>query len=1282
MHLLAAQPGGFNEDEGIIDLQQTPADLIFLSAADSLLAALADAADHLKQIDYSIRLANWSLLTKPAAFDLYTEKVINPSKVVIISLLGGKNYFSYGIEQLELWAEKEGNHLVVISGDDQFDPELNQYGNVPNETSFLIWRFIREAGVENLKNLLYFFAEYFFHQKTYPWHEPKPIPKIFVYDPDIGTASLQTWANKWIKCQPVMAIFLYRSHVQNGNLSMFNNLIRLLIKNQINPLPIAFTTLKDAQCLNIVNDLLDACNPQLILNTTSFSLHKSDTQDSLTAEWMPAIHHSVPNFQLILSSYSKSDWDENMAGLRPKDIAMYIALPELDGRIITRALSFKSYSHRIEKCQLDVVLYELHEERAQFITELALNWSTLSRKNNSQKKVGCILANYPTQDGRIGNGVGLDVPASTVNILNSLLDAGYTIEDLPNHGDELIRRLQASVTNNLEQMDLKHCLQSIPIPEYLKYFYQIPEANQTAVINRWGYPEQDPKCRQGALMISGLRLGHVFVGIQPSRGFNIDLNANYHDPDLVPPHSYLAFYFWLRHVFRADAVIHVGKHGNLEWLPGKGTGLSQNCWPDIALGPLPHFYPFIVNDPGEGSQAKRRTQGVIIDHLMPPLTRSDVYGDLEKLESLVDELYQASLMDDQRTEYLKKSIFAALKKSHVLEEITPSGSINMGSNSEEEILESLDAYLCDIKESQIRQGLHILGSLHENEKLADTLVALVRLPRGQKPEERGILHALCLDLNISLVDFNPLDPKPKPWCQHRPKALEKILEDKLWRNEIDTRERLELLSNQIILELIVKNDVNKDHNSPYQIFNSNQYPALKAILEFIQLELFPLLKRSCINELDALIQGLSGQFVPPGPSGAPTRGRLDTLPTGRNFYSLDNRSIPTKTAWELGKKSALALVHRHLQDHGDYPKQLGLSVWGTSTMRTGGDDIAQAFALMGIKPIWAPGSQRVIDFEITPAFTLNHPRVDVTLRVSGFFRDAFPNVMSLFDAAVKKLSEFEEPGNTNTIKLNCENAYHRLVSQGYSESEAIKTSKFRVFGSKPGAYGAGLQGLIDERCWESGDDLAEAYINWSGYAYGQNMDGISAHESFKDRLSQLDVIVQNQDNREHDILDSDDYYQFQGGMSNAARSLSHQMPTIYHNDHSNPALPKVRTLKEELNKVIRSRLTNPKWIKGIQHHGYKGAFEMSASVDYLFAYDATTGLVDDYQYESVCEALILDEDNQQFMLDKNPYALKEMSERLLEAIQRDMWEASDYYRQSIEDLLLQLDDQQERQSTE
>jgi cobaltochelatase CobN len=1042
---------------------------------------------------------------------------------------------------------------------------------------------------------------------------------------------------------------------------MFDELLAVLEDEGLSPLPVAISSLKDQGSVDLVNQMIGQSDARLILNTTGFASNRAQ-QDS--AQFISPFRKDIPVFQLILSSSSEADWQDYKQGLRSRDVAMQVVLPEMDGRIITRAISFKGEAYYSKRCQISIVGYKLHQERASFVAQLAKRYCALANKPNKQKRIALILANYPTKDGRIGNGVGLDTPASTINILKAMQGAGYPLNDIPQDGDALMKALLGAVTNNPNTLHQLPCWQSISVDDYLQYFQALPEASQQAVMQRWGEPQNDPKVRNGRIMLAGIRLGETFIGIQPARGFNLDLLANYHDPDLIPPHSYLAYYFWLRHSYQVDAIIHVGKHGNLEWLPGKGLGLSESCWPDIALGPMPHFYPFIVNDPGEGAQAKRRTQAAIIDHLMPPMTRAETYGELAEMEGLVDEYYQALGMDAGRESWLRKAIFKQLESTHLLEELQPASNKVA---DEDEILNELDTYLCEIKEAQIRQGLHILGELPGADKLADTLVALLRLPRSETITGQGILHNLAQDL--SLDNFDPLQSNAEQWRGKLPGCLQSI-NNSACRTTADVRERLELLALQLVRDYVLGS-----HSGMPLL---DELPRTREQLQWVKKSLHPVLKQSVHLEIESLLGGLSGKFIPPGASGAPTRGRLDTLPTGRNFFSVDNRAIPTLAAWKLGKKSAQALIERHLQEQGDYPKQLGLSVWGTATMRTGGDDIAQAFALMGVKPVWATGSNRVIDFEVIPTMQLARPRVDVTLRVSGFFRDAFPNVMKLYDAAVQAIALFDDVGEDNTIRQNIEARKATLMAKGMDEAQAQREASYRVFGSKPGAYGAGLQGLIDERCWENASDLAEAYLNWGGYAYGnQKGDGVGLKNEFQHRLSQLEAVVQNQDNREHDLLDSDDYYQFQGGMSNAVKQYSGKVPTVYHGDHSNPSSPKIRTLQEELNRVIRSRVLNPKWIESMRGHGYKGAFEMAATVDYLFAYDATTHLIADYQYQKVSDAFVFDKTNRAFLQKHNPNALEEMAERLLEATQRGLWQEPGDYAQALQDLLLEMDERQE-----
>jgi len=1244
MHLLQARPGGYLDEEGIAYLPQDPAPIAVLSSADSELALLARAVEARPADAPAVRLASVLVLRQHAAIDLYCEEVLRQARVIVVSLLGGRAYWTYGVERLEALARETGAHLVLVPGDDQPDPDLTARSTVEPTDAQRVWRYLREGGMDNAVALLDFLAWRYLGQGSEP-PPPRPLPRVVLHLPGEGAGDLARWQARHPGPGPVALVPFYRAHYQAGETAWVDELAEALEAAGLRPLLVAVASLKDPHCLAVLEEMTRRTGVHVVLNATAFAIGRVDDPEERPLPW------DVPVLQLLLASSDRQDWAEGTHGLRPRDLAMQVALPEVDGRITTRAIAFKDRLGYSDRSQSDLIGHRPEPERIRFVARLARAWCDLARTPPQRRRLALILANYPTREARLGNGVGLDTPASTVAILRALADAGHHVEDLPADGDELMARLRAGVTNDPDTRDLRPARQSIDLATYRAWLAELPEALVRQVEDRWGPPEADPMTRRGRLMIPGLRLGHVFVGIQPARGYHIDLAASYHDPDLVPPHAYLAFYLWLRHRWGAQAVVHVGKHGNLEWLPGKGVALGPTCWPDALLGPTPHLYPFIVNDPGEGAQAKRRAQAVIIDHLMPPLTRAETYGPLSELERRVDEYYEAAQLDPPRARALREEILREARALHLDEEL--------GAGDDDRFLGALDAYLCEIKESQIRDGLHILGHAPQGAQRSDTLAALVRLPQGERP---GLVQALADHFGLD-CDPYAVEDFARPWNGPRP-AILAALDEAPWRTLGDTRERLEKLARRLIDRLPA-------------IPDWLDGPA-REVLVFVRDELAGRLEESARREIQALLHGLAGGFVPPGPSGAPSRGRLDVLPTGRNFYGIDTRAVPTPTAWRLGWESAQRLLERYLQDHGDFPRRIGLSVWGTATMRTGGDDIAQALALLGVRPRWAPGGNRVVDFEILPLDVLDRPRVDVTLRVSGFFRDAFPNVIRLFDQAVRAVAALDEDETDNPLAARVRREAAEAEARGADPASARLHAGRRIFGSKPGAYGAGLQGLIDGRNWEDRADLARAYLNWGGYAYGSDEHGAPAFEQFRRRLGELDAVMHNQDNREHDILDSDDYYQFQGGMAAAGAVFGEGAPAVYHGDHHDPARPRIRSLKEEIARVVRARVVNPKWLAAARRHGYKGAFEMAATVDYLFAYDATTGLVGDHQYAMVADAYLLDADNRRFLETHNPDALREMSERLLEAMERGLWREPGAYREALEALLAEAEDALER----
>lgn len=1286
MHLFAAKPGAvFDDAVGIIDLKQSPAELIVLSSADSVLSLLATVGDQLPEDYPSLRLVNTLYLNKPAAFDLWQDRVLDRTgpeapqgaRVVLLSLLGGIRYWRYGVEALQTWAKQHSATLIVVPGEDIEDHEVLSASTVEVKEAYRLWRYLREGGSANAKRL--------FTYLRHRWLHPNPLAALEVPSPQEVPSAFRH-AERMLSSPAslgTLILVIYRSHVQAANTTVFDHFADILAQQGFRVVTVAITSLKQPECLALLEQVIDEESAAIIINTTGFAIARSanDALSSRPTQPNWPLQHPIPVLQVTLASTSIDDWQASDMGLCTRDIAMQVALPELDGRIITRAVAFKAALQRHERSQYDSVRFVLQPDRARFVAELAAHWRQLQQTPRCQRRLMLVLANYPADEASIGNGIGLDTPASTVGIMRLLAAEGYQITGIPNDGDDLIARLKIGVTNSATSL-FNTFAHGLLLDDYYQHYALLPSSARAAVEERWGLPAQDQRLvatsHGVAFPIAGLDFGHLFVGIQPMRGYDIDQAALYHDATLVPPHSYLAFHFWMRHHWQAQAVIHMGTHGNVEWLPGKSLALSAQCWPEIALGPLPNIYPFIVNDPGEGAQAKRRTQAVLISHLTPPLMQADIYGHLAELEQLMDEYYQALNVDAQRETYLRQQILVRARETHVLEELTTAR--HLAGSDDETLLLALDAWLCDIKESQVRSGLHILGKLPKGELLVDQLLSLLRIPRAlfnmqqpQADEDQGLLHALAHDLGLP-HDFDPLAHSTAPWTAEHSAPLVQCATS-AWRTEADTRERLEQLARRFIQHYVI--DGSPEDLSP------KEWPATHEVLRLAHRTLLPALQDSARLEHHYLLEALEGHAVPAGPSGSPARGRWDILPTGRNMHTLDSRAIPSPSAWVLGQQAAEQLIERYLQEYGDYPQWVGMTLWGSTTLRTGGDDVAQALALLGVRPLWAPGSSRIADIEIIPAFRLGRPRVDVTLRISGFFRDAFPNLILLLDKAIKALAQYEEPGTGNTIRQHVMMRRQTLQAAGIAPEQADSMACHRVFGSATGCYGSGLSALLERGQWQDQAALADAYIRWGGHVWqpmgNDQLEQHAAQESFADQLRQLDIVLHNRDLLEQDLLDATDHAQFQGGMANASYSLSQTMPALYVGDHTQPAALRLQSLSEALTQTLHARVLNPRWQHAMRRHGYKGAVEISHSIDSLVAFDATTRLIADHQYAQV-GASLLHPDNQCFMQRHNPDALMHIVHQLMHAIRQGLWHASSEWRQYLEALVIQLEQIQEERT--
>jgi cobaltochelatase CobN len=999
-------------------------------------------------------------------------------------------------------------------------------------------------------------------------------------------------------------------------------------------------------------------------------------------EWrVPALEAlDVPIVQGICATSTRAAWLSNDGGLSPLDAAMQVAIPEFDGRIVGVPFSFKE---PLEPAGTDpdrpgtdqVMVYRADPERAARLATIATRLARLRHIPNRDKRVAIVLSNYPTKHARIGNAVGLDTPASAVRLLAAMRRAGYQVGELPGDvaeppgsgaGDRLVHALIAAGghdTEFLTEQQLAAATGRVDAGAYAAWFAELPERLREQVVRHWGEPPGQLYVDGDAIALAGLRLGpegsgeprggapvnregsgeprrgapvgQVLLAIQPPRGFGENPIAIYHDPDLPPSHHYLAAYWWLDRVFGADAVIHLGKHGTLEWLPGKGLALSADCAPDAVLGAMPLVYPFIVNDPGEGTQAKRRAHAVIVDHLIPPMQRAETYDDLARLEQLLDEHAQVQALDPAKLPRLRARIWELVRAAELHRDL---GVDALPSDFNDFVLH-LDGYLCEIKDARIRDGLHVLGTEPVGEQRLGLLAAILRLGAGQAVPglRRAVAAAFGLDEPALLEAPGSLVAAPAALVGRFPGPA---------ATGSDLVDRLEAAA-RALLEAMEDKGWEAAAAGPVAATVLGVHdPSVVSSLEFAAREVVPRLARTG-DEITSVLRALDGRFVPAGPSGSPTRGLVNVLPTGRNFYSVDPKALPSELSQATGERLADDLLRRYLDEEGAYPETVGIVVWGTSAMRTQGDDIGEVLALLGVRPVWSAESRRVTGLEVVPAELLGRPRIDVTVRISGFFRDAFPNLVALLDDAITMVAELEEPDERNFVAKHAR--AERAAGAGWRRATT------RIFGSKPGAYGAGLLPLIDARNWRSQADLVEVYEVWGGYAYGRGLHGEAAGEAMRANLARVRAVVKNVDTYEHDLLDSDDYFQYHGGMVAAVRAASGMEPRAYLGDSADPARVRTRGLAEEIRRVVRARVVNPRWIASMARHGYKGAFELSATVDYLFGYDATTGVVEDWVYEAVAERYVLDEATAQFMRRSNPWALRAVAERLLEAVDRGLW---------------------------
>lgn len=1175
--------------------------IALLSTSDSdLLSARASGADYI--------IANMARDVDRLA------ELTAAAELIVVRLLGGPDEVWPGVAE----AAGRGVPTVILGGQQTPEAMLMELSSAPIGVVAEAHRYLAEGGPENLTNLHAFLSDTVL--LTGVGFEPPAVQAKW------GELPRRELVDESAS-RPQVAVLFYRAQYAAGNTDYAHALADAIDAAGGRGVPIYVTSLRDADDALLAKLAeFDALIVTVLAAGGKVPAAAGAGEDDESWNVAQLAGLDVPILQGLCLTTSRETWLASDDGASPMDVASQIAIPEFDGRIICVPFSFK------ETDADGLPYYAADPERCARMAGIALGYARLRHTPPQERKIALVLSAYPTKHSRIGNAVGLDTPVSAIRLLRAMREAGYDLGDgvpgldpLPGVagedpdttcGNALIHALIAAGGQDEEWLtsgQLNDNVIKVPATKYEQWFSELDPALASSMERAWGAAPGTLYVENDEIYAAGLVSGNLVIIVQPPRGFGENPIAIYHDPDLPPTHHYLATYRWIEREFGAHAVIHLGKHGNLEWLPGKTLAASASCGPDAILGDLPVIYPFLVNDPGEGTQAKRRAHATIIDHLVPPMARAESYGDIARLEQLLDEYSNVAVLDPAKVPALQGEIWTLLEAAKLHHDLGLAGQPD--GDEFDDMVMHIDARLCEIKDVQIRDGLHVLGQAPTSEALQNLVLAILRAGQmfgGRSGGIPGLRSALGLAEDADLAETDQVE------------ALAASLVAGVAKSGWDAS-----AVPAIVTQLVRDN------------------PGAVASLQFACTEVVPRLLETS-GEIDAVLHALDGGYIPAGPSGSPLRGLVNVLPTGRNFYSVDPKAIPSRLAYQTGLAMADSLLQRYLDDTGEYPTSVGLSIWGTSAMRTSGDDIGEVLALLGVAPIWDERSRRVQGLEVIPLDELGRPRIDVTIRISGFFRDAFPHVIDLLDDAVALVAGLDEPTDANYVRAH---ANADLATHGDA-----RRARTRIFGSKPGSYGAGILQAVEAGNWRDDADLAEIYTAWGGFAYGRGLDGAPAREDMQHNYARIKVAAKNVDNLESDILDSDDYFQYHGGMIATVRALTGAEPKAFVGDSTSPDAVRTRTLAEETARIFRARVVNPRWIAAMQRHGYKGAFELAATVDYLFGFDATAGVVPDWMFDNIAESYVLDEANQDFMRQANPWALRGIIEKLGEAADRGLWE--------------------------
>ncbi|MCA1538960.1 cobaltochelatase subunit CobN [Bradyrhizobium sp. NBAIM32] len=1066
MHVVFRESRGLEETATPRDIGQDPADLVVLSYSDSDLAAFAAGWRRGRGSLPSLRLANLAELRHPLSVDTYIERTLSQARGIMVRLIGGESYWAYGLAALQQLAQERNIVLAVLPADGRDDARLDAYSTLPVSTLRRLKVLCDSGGPVAAQAAI---AQLALASGLYagPVIGEMTVPEMGFYDPARGVIAAPVGEGK-----PRALVTFYRSYLTAADTGPVDALIAALREKGFDAYGVFVTSLKAPGVADWLRAHLAQHPAAAIVNATAFSALGDDGTTPFDAA-------SCPVFQVALSTARREDWAESLRGLSPGDLAMHVVLPEVDGRLFAGVVSFKSAGQRDPDLQFAHLAHRPDEERVNAVATRVAAWRRLAEKPAGEKRLAIVLSNYPGRPHQIAHAVGLDALASVEALISDVAEVGFDVAPVDALGAKLLKQ---SLTWS--------------VAEYRTGLARLPQSLQDDLARAWGAPENDPSCRDGAFHFAAIACGRSVIAVQPERGDAASRDADYHDLACTPRHAYVAFYLWLRQQ-GCDAVVHMGAHGTLEWLPGKSVALSQACWPEALIGDLPVIYPFIVNDPGEAAQAKRRIGAVTIGHLPPPLETSAVPEGLRRLERLLDEYSTADGLDPARRQRLIASIRDEARAAGLEDDL---GLGAMAAPAE--AIPRIDRFVCDLKESQFGDGLHVFG-------------------RGACGEA----------------------------------------------------------------------------------------------------------------ERDALRSALAGKRVAPGPSGSPYRGRQDVLPTGRNLFAVDPRAVPTPSAHAQGIKLAEELLRRHLQDRGDWPKGLVVDLWGSATMRTAGEEFAMALHLAGLAPRWDHASGRVTGYDIIAPAELGRPRIDITLRVSGLFRDVFAGLAQLFEAAAEALAAREDEGD--------ENPYRHRAS--------------RVFAPRPGQYGVGLLAIPDAFTPETREAAGEAWLSASSWAFSADGAMQPDRAGIEQRLASADAFVHVQDLPETDLLLAADYAAHEAGIAAAAVHLGAGVPSLYHLDATRPGEPHARTLTEEISRIVRARAANPAWIAGMMRHGFRGAAEITATLEHMAAFAHLAGAVPPHLFDLYYDATLGNDDVRAFMARENPSALAAMETCFTRLHEASLW---------------------------